>query len=90
MAAYPPPKRLSTLFNLTDYQTTPKDILMVLQSLNKKYETLIDTQNEQINILAKQLEKLTKLVYEQQKIIINIDTKTNDISDKIQQNTEID
>jgi hypothetical protein len=78
MSAYLPPKRICSTFNSRDFERTNEDVIISINELNIKYE-------QHINELKTQIDKLTNLVYELRKININVDDKTTEISNGIQQ-----
>ncbi len=73
-----PPKSNSSIFNSKDFERTNEDVIISINKLNVKYE-------QHINELKNQIEKLTYLVYELQKINIRVDDKTTEITNGIQQ-----
>jgi hypothetical protein len=78
MSIHLPPKRNSSIFNSKDFERTNEDVIISINELNVKYE-------QHINELKIQIEKLTYLVYELQKINIRVDDKTTEITNGIQQ-----
>jgi len=77
MSKHLPPKRNSSIFNTKDFERTNEDVIISINELNVKYE-------QHIKELKTQIEKLTYLVYELQKINIRVDDKTTEISSGIQ------
>lgn len=77
MSKHLPPKRNSSIFNIKDFERTNEDVIISINELNVKYE-------QHIKELKTQIEKLTYLVYELQKINIRVDDKTTEISSGIQ------
>jgi ferritin-like metal-binding protein YciE len=71
-------KNIDGPFNADNLKWTNEDVIMSIIELNSKYE-------HHINELKTQIEKLTQIVYDLQKINIRVDDKTNEISNGIQQ-----
>ena len=65
-------------FKTPIFERTNEDVIISINELNVKYE-------QHINELKIQIEKLTYLVYELQKINIRVDDKTTEITNEIQQ-----
>lgn len=78
MASYKTPKIQTTVFNPNNYKTTIDDVIESIDELHCKY-------SKNINDLKTQIDKLTLLVYELQKINMRVDDKTTEICTEILQ-----
>jgi len=72
-----PPKINSSIYNHSFYERTNEDVIISINKLNSEYKL-------HINELKTQIDKLTQIVFEMQKLNVRVDDKTTEIANGIQ------